>query len=371
VAEQAIVERAWELSTYRESDKPDMLALIREEYGEVDRAQEAYFDWLRLQSPREIPQHVIREKETGRVLISGTSVAVRAVWHGQEIPALLGFDIIVSRAYRRQGIHTTLAAQSREDLQQAGYRFVSIFPNQKSMPVLVRSDQHHHISRVPLIIRPLNARALAERYIGYPVLNWCVSAGWEVAGRTLWREWRPSQNGHSIQVVEDKELDEGYDDFWNEVKTKYEIMLVRDRTFLQWRFLDIPTREYQVLSARQENRILGYIVLRQADVRGTMAGLVADLLVQPGQQGDLAGLWLLHEALQRFKQAGLFLTGGLMLPHTQEYRIMRRAGYLDAPGQFAPQPFNLFVRSYSDQPPLSVLTQPESWHVTIADHDAV
>jgi hypothetical protein len=80
---------------------------------------------------------------------------------------------------------------------------------------------------------------------------------------------------------------------------------------------------------------------------------------------------LLSEATRRFRDAKLAVAGGLMLPHTQEYAIMRRAGYLRAPDRFAPQPFHLFVKPYIDEPPLDVLTRPESWYVSIADHDAV
>jgi hypothetical protein len=102
-----------------------------------------------------------------------------------------------------------------------------------------------------------------------------------------------------------------------------------------------------------------------------MTGIIADFMVLPGEQGDRAGLQLLQAALQRFEQAQVPLAGGLMLPHTQEYSIMRRAGFMRAPRPFAPQPFHLFIRSYSDDPPLSALTRPEGWYVSVADHDAV
>jgi predicted N-acetyltransferase YhbS len=368
-------EQAWEISTYEEEDKAGVLALIRDEYGDVDLAQEAYFDWLKRASPPGVRQWLVREKGTGRVITSGTTVAARATWRGQGVPALLGFNIVVAPEYRRQGIHTTLVQQTGEDIERAGYRFALIFPNPKSMPQLSRSKNYHHVSEVPLLIRPLNMRALAGARIGNPLLGWGVNLGWEVAGRTAWRVQRPSRDGGPVRISEDTVLDESYDHFWAQVRTKYALMLVRDRAFLQWRFRDIPTREYQVLSARQHgansnSTILGYAVLRQADVKGTMTGLIADFMVLPGDLGEEAGLRLLHAALQRFKQARVSLTGGLVLPHTQEYAIMRRAGFLRAPRQFAPQPFHLFIRSYCSDPPLSALTRPKSWYVSIADHDA-
>jgi predicted N-acetyltransferase YhbS len=376
-----MTERAWEISMYEEGDKAGVLELIRDEYGDVDLAQEAYFDWLRTASPPGVRQWLVREKVSRRVISSGTTVAARASWQGQKVPALLGFNIIVAPEYRRQGIHTTLTRQTGEDIRKAGFCFTTVFPNPKSMPQLARSKNFHLVSQVPLLIRPLDIATLANVMVRKRVPRWGVELGWGVASRTVWRSRRPRENGNAIRIFEDTELDEGYDRFWDQVKAKYDLMLVRDRDFLQWRFLDIPTREYHVLSARQDGvdrnakranpPVLGYIVLRQADVRGTMTGIIADFMVLPGQQGDEAGLRLLHAALERWKQAQVPLTGGLVLPHTQEYSIMRRAGFLSAPRPFAPQPFHLFIRSYCDEPPLNVLTQPESWYVSIADHDAV
>jgi hypothetical protein len=365
-----MTEPAWEISTYREGDKPAMLALIQEEYGNVDRIQESYFDWLASKSPPDLPWRVVREKATGRAISSSWSVVAQAVWRGQEMPMMMGFDVIVAKAYRRQGIYRSLLAQRREDTVQAGYRFATVFPNQKSMPGLVKSPAHHLVSRVPLMIRPLDIRALTASSVDSPLLRWAVNLGWDVAGRTLWRQPRAPGSDGSIRVLEDTDL-EDYDRFWDKIKTKYEVMLVRNRGYLQWRFVDIPTRKYQILSARQGTEMLGYIVLRQADVRGTTTGLIADFLVVPGEQGDRAGACLLYEARQRFEAARLALTGGLMLPHTHEYALMCRAGYLTAPEAFAPQPFHLFVRPMADEPPVDVLARASSWYVSIADHDAV
>ena len=364
-------ERAWEIGTYQEDDKVGVLDLVRDEYGETDLANGDYFDWLRLACPPDVGQWVVREKGTGRVVSAATMVGVQAIWKGNETKALLGFNFLVAPEYQRQGIHTAFTRQTREDIRRAGYCFTTLFPNPKSMPQLVRSENYHHVSQVPLLVRPLNMRALAEARVKNQLLVWASSLGWGFAGRVIWREPGPPHVDPPLHISEDLVLDEGYDRFWRQVQTKYDLMLVRDRAFLTWRFLDIPTREYRILSARQGDGVLGYIVLRQADARGTMSGIIADFLVLPGEQGTWAGRHLLHEALRQFREAQMPLAGGLVLPHTHEYTLMRDAGFLSVPEPVAPQPFNLFVRSHSDDPPLEALTCPDTWYVSIADHDAV
>jgi predicted N-acetyltransferase YhbS len=361
----------WEEGWYEEGDKTTILAINQAEYGDVALSQESYFDWVYGKNslgPPIIP--VARDKGTDKVVGFAMFIPMRVSWAGEERRALLGYNMVVDPAYRRQGIQTKVSAVGPELGKKQGYDFFYAFPNPTSLLGLIKS-KYHVVSQIPMIIRPLDIAALTETHVGKPLMRWGVNLGWEVARRTLCRERCPSQNGLPMRIVEDTTLDESYDRFWDHVKTKYNLMLVRDRAFLQWRFRDIPIRKYQILSARHSGQILGYVVLSQADIRGTMVGLIADFMVLPGEHGEQAGSRLLQEALQRFKAAQLLLTGGLMLPHTQEYALLQRAGYLRVPQRLAPQPFHLVLKSISGGIPSSVLTRPEAWYVSIADHDAV
>ena len=364
-------EREWKEGWYEEGDKTTILAMNQAQYGDVALSQEAYFNWVYASNPMGPPIiPVARDKETGKVVGFAMFVPMRVAWSGAECPALLGYNMLVEPAYRRQGIQTKVSAVGPEIGEKQGYEFFYVFPNPTSLMGLIKLD-YRVVSQIPMVIRPLDIAALTETHIGMRLMRWGVNLGWGVAGRTLCRERCRYQNDLAMRIVEDTEFDESYDCFWGQIKTKYNLMLVRDRAFLQWRFHDIPTRRYEVLSARRGTEILGYIVLSQADIRGTNVGLIADLLVLPGERGDQAGLRLLHEALKRFNEAQLPLCGGLMLPHTQEYALMHRAGHLRVPGRFAPQPFHLVVKTWSNGMTTNALIQPERWHISIADHDAV
>jgi hypothetical protein len=65
------------------------------------------------------------------------------------------------------------------------------------------------------------------------------------------------------------------------------------------------------------------------------------------------------------------LAGCLMLQHTQEYTVLRRAGYIEAPDRFAPQPFRLALESLSPRLPKELVAQTDHWFITMANHDAV
>ena len=214
-------ERDWEEGWYEEGDKTTILAMNQAQYGDVALSQEAYFNWVYASNPMGPPIiPVARDKETGKVVGFAMFVPMRVAWSGAECPALLGYNMLVEPAYRRQGIQTKVSAVGPEIGEKQGYEFFYVIPNPTSLMGLVKLD-YHVVSQIPMVIRPLDVAALTETYVGKRLMRWGVNLGWEVARRTLCRVRCRSQNGLPMRIVEDTEFDEGYDCFWDQIKTNY------------------------------------------------------------------------------------------------------------------------------------------------------
>jgi hypothetical protein len=166
-------------------------------------------------------------------------------------------------------------------------------------------------------------------------------------------------------------FDERFDQFWERVSDKYEIIIKRDRAFLTWRFYNTSFRSYEILAAKVGGELAGYAVLRCTEIEGIATGLIMDLLVEQGARGEAAGMLLVEQATCRFEEAGMALAGSLMLPHTHEFAILRKSGYVKAPERFSPQGFQLNAKSLSSEVSQEFLAQSSRWFITMANHDAV
>lgn len=71
---------------------------------------------------------------------------------------------------------------------------------------------------------------------------------------------KDGQENITIQAID--QFDTTFDKFWGDLQDKYPLMLIRDRAFLAWRFTNTSRRQYQILVAQTESKMLGYIVLR-------------------------------------------------------------------------------------------------------------
>ena len=356
---------------YEEKDKPDILKANREEYGDTDLSHGSYFDWIHTKNPNGSPVFLVaREIGTGRLIGWVMYVPFQLIWQGERLKALIGFNLMVRKEYRRKGISTAMIQCGTAEGKRQGHHFIAALANSKSTEVH-RKMGDLIVSSVPMVIRPLDVASLSREQFSNPLAQWVTRAAWAIGGSIVFRERRPRNYGLPVDIVEESEFGEAFDRFWEKVNAKYNLMLVRDRAFLQWRFREMPCRSYLVFSARRGKDILGYLVLREAVIRGIKCGLISDFMVAPGEAGDRAGLLLMNAATRCFREAQAQLGGGLMFTHTQEFGIMRQAGYVPTPERLAPQSITLIVHTILDEIPTRQILLPESWFISNADHDAV
>ncbi len=364
-------QQSWEVSWYSQKDRPYILAANQEEYGSADMAQASYFDWVLEKNPNGPPVFpVAREIATQRVVAWALFAPFKILWQREDKKILAGFNLMVRKEYRRQGVASEIVTFGLADGKRKGYQFMIGLANSRSTRVHQKLGDPIGAT-IPMVVRPLDIASLTNTITKNSALRWAIRILWKLAERTIFRENRILNGKENVEIKEESEIGVEFDSFWEHVKGKYDLILVRNRAFLQWRFREMPLRSYRIFTARKKSELIGYIVLRIADVRGIRCGLISDLLVLPGKDGDIAGLRLMNAATQFFRDAKAQLGGGVMLSHTQEYRIMRKAGYIRSPDYFAPQSITMVISPLIDEFPIRDILRAESWFISNADHDAV
>ncbi|HZW02729.1 MAG TPA: hypothetical protein VFF68_02280 [Anaerolineaceae bacterium] len=364
-----VIGEGWVARLYQpEIDKAGLQKLSEFHYGTRDQAHTEFIDWFSGTSPAGHATVVVGEDTTSHEIIGFCFYMPVAAKVGDDYGvARMGGNAVVHPDYRMKGVFRSLQQVGKTSLGNIWFSYG--FPKPSAVEVHKRGGRVK-VSDLPLLVRPVDMGQLAEARLKNPLLRAAARAGWWLAGRTIWRQPRPAPQG--ITVRPEETFDASFDRFWERVAGKYEIIIKRDSAFLNWRFCATPFRQYRLLTARgRDGELAGYLVLRCTTIEGVKTGLIMDLLVAPGERGDRAGLLLVAAATRQFAEAGMALAGCLMLPHTHEYRLLTRAGYLNAPARFAPQRFMLLSQSFSDRTPSEYLTRAERWFISMANHDAV
>ena len=364
-----MAEQPWVSDPYGAEDAPSVLRLARDVWGDVEVADADYLEWQYERNPAgKVIAQLAREGAGGRVVAQYVTVPVRVQLAGHIYTASIALNVATDAPYRGRGIFPALAEAVNRRSTAEGVAFSYAFPNDDSFPGFVNRFGFRHIGSAPLLLRLVNVERLVSRRFGRRWLRILARPASRLLAPDLQSERRMVHP--DVQVVRVERFGDEADEFWSRVGGREPVMIVRDASYLNWRFVDIPQRKYVALEALADGVVVGFLVLRCAELRGYAAGLIVDFLVEPGPRGARAGERLLDEALAHFAEHDLDLLGSLALPHSVEYRLIRSRGFWRCPRWLEPQPFRLVVRWHlaPDAMP-DTLYDVHKWFITMGDYD--
>jgi GNAT superfamily N-acetyltransferase len=171
----------------------------------------------------------------------------------------------------------------------------------------------------------------------------------------------PGRGGEDKWMIDQPpEFDDRIDQFWKEASQPFELIVVRTKDYLNWRYCDPRAGAFTVRLAEHGERILGYAVLRVS--RGK--AYIADLLALPERE-DVARS-LVRDALGYFRRARVSPVRCWLPSHHPYREVLLQQGFL--PKQ---RMDGLRYTAYGRPKGfLNVLSDPRALvHVTLGDTD--
>jgi GNAT superfamily N-acetyltransferase len=266
-------------------------------------------------------------------------------------------DFITAPAFRKRGLFSTLIRMICEEAKHRGAAFVYVRPNPTSFHILAKDLSFQEIQKLDERCFALPS-AVLERKTGVPAaLPRRLGADW-VARQTLLP--RPSP-GICVEPV--MRFESEVDEWWAAVGPKFSFALVRNREYLNWRYVDCPS-PYQSTIARRDGRFAGY--LTGFVLQGAPTAYIVDLVTDPDDK-EAAGE-LLRDALNAMLDRGVEVVytwtvhfGG----SSAGSELLKKACPLKAH-----PPLHVAARFLQDQA-ASAWIPPEAWQLNLGDFDGV
>jgi GNAT superfamily N-acetyltransferase len=296
-----------EIRAYRPGDEKQILTLFRQSFGRDLDAQA--WAWRFRDNPA--GPGVIDLSWDGDILAAHYAVSpVTMRINGQDWLTGLSGTTMTHPHYRGQGLFPKLARSVYALMAQAGMGMVWGLPNALSHRGFIRDLEWVDIYEVPTL-------------------------------RLTLANHRPLPAPHSVVAL--PEFDEHFDQLWEQVKDNYRIIVRRDRSHLQWRYVKNPTEVYRILAYVDANNVAGYVVFKRyceelqivdiltrsgTDIGITLISQVAQIALE--QSLSAVSLWLnvshpLHWALEKLGfrngEPVAYLGGFLLQPDLQEAGI--------------------------------------------------
>jgi GNAT superfamily N-acetyltransferase len=224
------------------------------------------------------------------------------------------------------------------------------------------SSEAFHSNRMRLLplFKPIDFRSLAE-YLSPNHLVRKAIEGLTGSIDALRRRFIKVPSLPALSITEAEAFDDRIDQLWDRARNDYPVIAVRNRRYLNWRFVSRPDASYRYLFAFRANEIVGYLVFRLADRDGMRCGYVVDYLVE--NQSTALFSSLLTEAEARMTHDGAKAIICAIAPTRYRSTLWRHGFYA---ARMATTP-SLEAGVHLVDPALKAFIDLEQWFVTMGD----
>lgn len=360
------------IRTFQASDRKAVEYLYREVFGDgAMRLFAARWDWQFHDNPACVSLGpVMWVAEVNEKLVGFLASFTTRFKVFDDVAVLrLPCDLMVSSAVRGKGVGEQLIRAYIETEP----RIANALGYSPPAGRMYHRLGYREVDAEPLMMRPYDLRPIfvdiAERRVrsgGLGTLASGVARGFGGLlnpGLRVLNRFRRAHPSARYRVRRCTVAGEDFDKLWRRLAPEFSIAAIRDRKWVQWRFLDDPLFDHALLTAYDDREeLVGYVDVRTSDRRGIRFGRILDLFCDP-RDSDLVRTLLAAGGTQLESEGVDVVT---CLGHVTGIRgeIARYCYYRPSRLQ-RPAMFLIKGESSSDE----LAYEAAAWHLTHADGD--
>jgi len=301
-------------------------------------------------------------EHNGKIVGHSAAVPIIMKIDCKTVAAFQSIDTMTHPGYRHQGIYVTLAKRVYAEIGKEGMCFGYRFPNENSYPIAVKKLNWFDICRMQMMCKSFNWQNAIKLKVKNKFLRRVLAAGAIlVFNKVFFRTQKPhSVEGLNINQV--TSFDERFDEFWPKACGQPQIMVIRNKDYLNWRYGN-PNANYIIFAADKYGEICGYLVLEHYTQDGVKVSSIFDIIADSEEVMHC----LISKAMENCRQNEVDVILYSFIADRIYQQVARRSGFISIPfikgGHFC---------AYSSSPSISkeFLSESGNWFVQLGDSDA-
>jgi hypothetical protein len=360
------MNKALSIRACKEGDEDEIFELTKAVWEEQVPEKERWmggWQWMHIDNPAGISRTWLAEHDSKLVgqypvIMENMKVEDKIIKGAQLI------DTMTHPQYRHRGICSTLGGKALTEMEKGEIHLVYCFPTQQVYPLHMKSGWLD-VCAFQVMIKPLNLKnILQKRFIHSRLLLSIFTGVGNLIIKAFFRSKKVPDEDIS-KVREISHFDERINEFWNTVSSDYNIIRIRDKKYLNWRYVDIPNANYIIYLAEEGGKICGYIILGCKDASGLIFGSIYDIIA-PSDRGDIIQ-GLIAKAVEHFNEEKADAIFSQMVPNKIYRKALLKSGfipYFRSKGRFI---------AYNASTKLSeaYLKNPKNWFIQLGDLPSV
>ena len=320
-----------------------------------DATAEDFYRWKYFGNP--LGEAIVGIATAGSAVVSVVAATPKRIWISGK--SVLGYelgDFLTDGNYRKMGLFSRLIELVSSEATARGAALVYVRPNDVSFPILAGKLGFRELQKIDARRYVIPSHTLSRKTR--------IPAGLlRLSGvdAFLKRRCIPRFPGGGVTVAPVKRFGEELDQLWQRASAGYDFALVRDSSYLNWRFSDCPT-PYKMWLADRAGQAAGFLIT-SAD-RTAPSAAVVDLFTDA--KDAEAAQALLATAMESLLSSGVQLISTWTLqdsPKSAAHASLQRA-FPFRRKQHLHLVFKVLGAQEITLPALS-----EKWHFTLGDSD--
>lgn len=336
-------------------EKNEILDLAMKAFGKCELANPDYFDWQYQQNPKGNSVIITVKDENKNNAIVGVNafLPMEFILNKKQVNCFLSCNSIIDPDYRGMGIFTQLVLKIPEIFSTKEFSIIYGIPNLNSTKIFSK-NQFLEISKLPLLIKPLSLSS----YFKSPLSK--IMKYFDIF-------WKPKYSMTTDIQLLDKSFTSEFDDLIKKSLDRLPIFHFRTKEFLQWRYMNHPTRNYQILTLKNSSKLIGYVITREMSIFSKKVGVIVDFLVDPNHEQQIIFQKLIKTALNNFWKNNISIVISTAKNGSLENNILRKSGFFVAPSFLKQEQLPLIISTFNDN--FDNFDNFDNWFFTLGDYD--
>jgi len=347
-----------EVRPYQKGDEKDLNVILRKIYHR--EVNDAYWWWKYLENP--LGSHFSYcALLDDRVVGFAGAIPYRIKAGDHEIIWTQLMDLMVEPDLQGKKVFSALLKANQIHIMKE-LPILYGFTNENSFRVYHGVENVYNVYNVPRMIKVLNTGALIKTKISSDIVANAVGSLGNL-GLRISEKLQSSIKKSELNLQRIDKFDSRFDEFWEKIRSHFQIAHVRGSQYLEWRYSRHPLIQYTAYAVTENDHIWGFVVLR--DVPGEInRGFILEFLALPERQ-DVQDL-LLNKAVEHFRDCGVDIITAWMFPHAPYYKAFQRHMFFSRPGDL----IVLFQFFREEKVSKEFIKNPLNWYVSCGDHES-
>ena len=342
----------WEDS---ETEKQAILDLTKKTYGDdAEILNSSYFNWQYRNNPTGKAVVLLAHDELNNNLLVGTNtiIPVSLLVDQEKILSSLACNVQVHPDYQKKGIFSKLLSSMHSIAKMKEISSLFAIPNENSFHAFI-NDGSSEIIQLPLLARPIKF----SRYFNSPINKFL---------KIFDGHWKVKTS--SLSVEEFNGNFQSFEKLIEKISKRVSIIQNRNEEYLKWRYLDHPTRQYQIYVLKQNDELVGYIIVKIHILNNKKIGVILDYIVDPNTNENFLKE-LIEKALDYFWNNGASVS--IVTSHSGllENKLLKQKGFFQIPSFLKPESLHFIVRLFDSDQKLKKLEKFDNWFFSLGDYD--